>query len=47
MWPTRDRYPQFKEVLDARTIQIFVVWLAGCVVVTYLNVWEVGNAAHL
>jgi len=47
MWPTRHRYPQFNEALDARTIQIFVVWLIGCVVATYLKVWEVGNAAHI
>jgi len=47
MWPTRHRYSQFKEVLDARTIQIFVVWLVGCVIATHLKVWEVGNAAHV
>ncbi len=47
MWPTRHRYSNFKEVLDARTIQIFVIWLVGCVVATYLKVWEVGNAAHI
>jgi GlpG protein len=34
-------------VLDARTIQIFVIWLVGCVVATYLKVWEVGNAARI
>src|SRR5438105_15702725 len=42
MWPTRHRYPRFNEVLDARTIQIFVIWLVGCVVATYLKVWNVG-----
>jgi len=47
MWPTRHRYPQFNYVLDARTIQIFVVWLGGCVVATFLDVWDVGNAAHI
>lgn len=47
MWPTRYRYPHFNEVLDARTIQIFVIWLGGCVVATYLKVWDVGNAAHI
>jgi rhomboid protease GluP len=34
-------------VLTPRTIQVFVVWLVGCAVATYLNVWEVGNAAHV
>ena len=47
MWSTRHRYSHFKKVLDARTIQIFVIWLVGCVVTTYLNVWWVGNAAHI
>ena len=47
MWSSRHRYPSFNEVLDARTIQIFVVWLVGCVVATYLKVWDVGNAAHI
>ena len=27
MWATRHRYSQFKEVLNARTIQIFVAWV--------------------
>ena len=47
MWLTRHRYSQFNEALDARTIQIFVIWLAGCVVATYLKVWSAGNAAHI
>jgi GlpG protein len=47
MWPIRDRFSQFKEVLDQRTVNIFVVWLIGCVVATYLKIWEVGNAAHI
>jgi len=47
MWLARHRYPHFKEVLDTRTIQLFVVWLGGCVLATYLKVWEVGNAAHI
>ena len=47
MWPSRRRYSQFNEVLDARTIHIFVIWLIGCAVATYLKVWEVGNAAHI
>ncbi len=47
MWPARNRHPRFNEVLDARTIQIFVLWLGGCVVATFLDVWHVGNAAHI
>lgn len=47
MWPTRHRYPTFKEVLDVRTVQLFLVCLGVCVVATYLKVWDVGNAAHI
>jgi rhomboid protease GluP len=47
MWLTRDRYSQFTEVLDAKTIQLFIFWLIGCVVATFLKIWEVGNAAHI
>lgn len=43
---TRNRYPQFNEVLDERTIQIFIIWLVVCLVATRLKVWEVANAAH-
>ena len=35
------------EVLDPSTIRLFVIWLPGCVVATWLKVWEVGNAAHI
>ena len=47
MWLAGDRYPQFNSVLTSRTIQIFMFWMVGCVVATYLNIWEVGNAAHI
>jgi GlpG protein len=44
---TRDRFPGFREVLSAQTIQLFLVWLVGCMMATYAGVWQVGNAAHL
>lgn len=47
MWPVRHRYPHFNEVLDARTIQIFVIWLGGCVVATYFEILNVANTAHI
>ena len=47
MWPTRNRYPQFNDVLNTQTIRIFLIWMAGCVVATYLDIWNVGNAAHI
>ncbi len=47
MWLARHRYPSFREALDTQTINIFLLWLVGCVVATYLDVWNVGNAAHV
>ena len=47
MWATRHRYLEFNQVLNLRTIQIFLIWLLWCVAATYLKVWEVGNAAHI
>ena len=47
MWLTRHRYTQFNKVLNVRTIQLFVIWLVGCVIATHLKVWEVGNSAHI
>ena len=46
MWATRSRYPPFYEVLDSRTVQLLVGWLFVCIGLTYLDVWNVGNAAH-
>ena len=37
MWLTRYRYPMFSEVLDASIIRLFVLWLLGCVVATWLE----------
>jgi rhomboid protease GluP len=47
MRPTRHRYSIFNEVLHVRTIQLFVLWLVGCVAATYLKGLEIGNAAHI
>jgi GlpG protein len=43
----RQRYQTFSEALNQQTINLFVVWLFGCVVATYMKIWEVGNAAHV
>lgn len=47
MWLARGRYPEFGKVLDRRTIGIFLLWLAGCIVASYLDLLNVGNAAHV
>ena len=46
-WAARDHFPSFLEILDRRTVRIFVVWLIGCLIATFLEIWEIGNAAHV
>jgi GlpG protein len=47
MWSTRWQYARFPEVINSRTIQSLNLWLVGCIVATWLGVWNVGNAAHV
>lgn len=47
MWLTRHHYPTFKDIVDARTIYMLLVWLVGCMIASYFGVWNVGNAAHI
>jgi len=47
MWMTRNNYPSFQKVVDARTARWFILWLLGCVAMILTKVWEVGNAAHI
>jgi len=46
MWFTRRRYPSFTEVLNERIVNAFLFWLGACVVATYLELYNIGNAAH-
>lgn len=47
MWLSRDAYPAFKNILDARTSQLFMLWLVGCIFMTYAGEIAIGNAAHV
>jgi rhomboid protease GluP len=47
MWIARPWYPEFGRYVYQRTVALFVAWLIGCFALTYLKIWEVGNAAHL
>jgi rhomboid protease GluP len=47
MWLAKDRYPQFKEMVDSRTIAIFTIWLLGCIAATLAKVVPIANAAHV
>lgn len=37
----------YYEFLDKRTINLFFGWLVLCVILTRIEVWNVGNAAHI
>jgi rhomboid protease GluP len=47
MWRTRHRYPGFADVLNAGTVQLFLLWLVGCIIATLLEIANIGNAAHM
>lgn len=47
MWVTRHRYPAFPEVLSPKVVRWFNTWLVACFVVSYHQLYEIGNAAHL
>jgi membrane associated rhomboid family serine protease len=37
----------YKGYLDKKTINLFIFWLALCVILTKTGAWTVGNAAHI
>ena len=43
----RRSVPRFAEVLDDRMVVLWIAWLLGCIVTTYLEIFPVGNFAHL
>ncbi|MCA9247215.1 MAG: tetratricopeptide repeat protein [Planctomycetales bacterium] len=46
MWIARWRYRQFQLVLSPQTIRFVLAWLVFCVVLTYFQILNIGNAAH-
>lgn len=38
---------KYKNYLDKNTVNLFLLWLVLCVVLTRTGVWSVGNAAHI
>ncbi|MFT5198383.1 MAG: rhomboid protease GluP [Planctomycetota bacterium] len=46
MWVARSRRPEFREVVDDRTVRLLVGCLFLCVPLTLLNWLPVANAAH-
>jgi GlpG protein len=47
MWSARNRYPAFREAITDRVVQLFIVWLFACILLTYTDALPVGNAAHV
>ena len=47
MWTGRRRFPTFEVALTQQTVALFMIWLVGCIAATQLNIWEVGNTAHV
>ncbi|WP_035609694.1 rhomboid family intramembrane serine protease [Haloferula sp. BvORR071] len=46
MWIARARYPGFAELMNDKTVKLFLVWLVVCIVMTRLNLLPVANTAH-
>lgn len=46
IWVLGSYDQRFSDVIDARTIQIFVAWFFFCIILTALNVMPVANFAH-
>src|ERR1041385_1984846 len=46
LWILSRRDERFRDAIDTRTIQLFVVWFFICIVLTAANVMQVGNIAH-
>jgi GlpG protein len=46
LWIGRRWQPDFRAVCDQQTVQLMLVWLMVCVILTYTNVMPVANFAH-
>jgi membrane associated rhomboid family serine protease len=47
MWIGRERYPGFQRIVTKQTILLFLGWLIFCIIATRLNIFRVGNTAHV
>jgi GlpG protein len=47
MWIGRERYPSFQRIVTKQTILLFLGWLIFCIIATRLNIFRVGNTAHV
>ncbi|MCI5126085.1 MAG: rhomboid family intramembrane serine protease, partial [Candidatus Electrothrix sp. AR5] len=43
----RRAHPQYREIVDTRTVQWLLGWLVLCIILTYFDVLNIANAAHV
>ena len=46
LWILSRRDERFRDAIDAKTVQLFVIWFFLCIVTTVTNVMPVANIAH-
>jgi membrane associated rhomboid family serine protease len=46
LWMASRRDERFRDVIDARTVQLFVGWFFLCIFTTIMHIMPVGNIAH-
>lgn len=46
LWVLSKKDERFRDSIDSRTIQLFVVWFFFCIFATVTNIMRVGNIAH-
>ena len=47
LWVAARSRPELRRVLTRNTVQLFLFWLVGCVIVDAAGIWDVGNMAHV
>lgn len=46
-WLTKDRFPEMAKVTNQKTFNVFVGWGILCIFLSYFNILNVGNVAHV
>lgn len=46
LWVTKDRFPAFRAVIHPNVVQLFIIWLFLCVLLTATGAMQVANGAH-
>ena len=47
MFASRDVVRSYRRIVTDQITFLFLAWLILCIVLTYTNVWRIGNAAHI